>query len=240
MDYAMSAMEQTELYCSAHPGSPSAVRRPRLLVRGELWIALLGPSVEEGIVGIGPTIAAALRAFDAQYLAGLRPPTATADKIGAQRRPQNAFGAGRRAYRIAKSDSNPRADASGLPGRREDSSNRLSNSGSLIRVEKRERKLPEDFHNCSDTVMRTTGQKRIHQGGMLMGTARRERRRWRTTKPKRRSRQSSKSPEAWQPEIMNGDESAEAEVIDRLLLSSLRFWEVERDLIEERLEARGC
>ncbi|PYL44073.1 MAG: hypothetical protein DMF42_02250 [Verrucomicrobia bacterium] len=74
MDYAVAAMEQTELYCTAHPGSPSAVRRARLFFRGELWIALLGPSVEEGIVGIGPTVATALRAFDAQYLAGLRPP----------------------------------------------------------------------------------------------------------------------------------------------------------------------
>jgi hypothetical protein len=39
---------------------------------------------------------------------------------------------------------------------------------------------------------------------------------------------------------MHDDESAQAEEIDRLLLSSLRFWEVERDLIEERLEAKGC
>jgi hypothetical protein len=38
---------------------------------------------------------------------------------------------------------------------------------------------------------------------------------------------------------MNGDESAEAEETDRLLLSSLRYWEVERDLIEERLGARS-
>ena len=67
-----------ELYCRAHAGSPSAVRRPRLFIRGELWIALLGPSVEEGIVGIGPSVVAALRAFDAQYLAGLRPPSQAA------------------------------------------------------------------------------------------------------------------------------------------------------------------
>jgi hypothetical protein len=32
------------------------------------------------------------------------------------------------------------------------------------------------------------------------------------------------------------DESAQDEEIDRLLLSSLRYWEVEHDLIEERLE----
>ena len=79
MDYALAAMEQMELYCEAHPGSPAAVRRPRLFVRGELWIALLGQSVEEGIVGIGPTVTAALRAFDAQYLAGLRPSAEATD-----------------------------------------------------------------------------------------------------------------------------------------------------------------
>ena len=67
-------MERMDLYCAAHPGSPSAARQPRLVYRGQLWIALLGPSVEEGIVGIGPTVEAALRAFDAQYLAGLCPP----------------------------------------------------------------------------------------------------------------------------------------------------------------------
>jgi hypothetical protein len=66
-------MERMELYCAAHPGSPSAVRRPRLMVRGHLWVALLGPSVEEGIVGIGSTVEGALRAFDLQYFAGIRP-----------------------------------------------------------------------------------------------------------------------------------------------------------------------
>jgi hypothetical protein len=61
-------------YCEAHPGSPAAVRRPQLFIRTGVWVALLGPSVEEGIVGIGSTVEAALRAFDVQYLAGLRPP----------------------------------------------------------------------------------------------------------------------------------------------------------------------
>jgi len=75
LDSTMAAIERMELYCAAHPGSPSAARRPQLLYRGQLWIALLGPSVEEGIVGLGQTVEAALRAFDAQYLAGLRPPS---------------------------------------------------------------------------------------------------------------------------------------------------------------------
>src|SRR5205807_3609501 len=56
LDSTRAAMERMELYCAAHPGSPSAALRPRLLHRSQLWIALLGPSVEEGIVGIGPTV----------------------------------------------------------------------------------------------------------------------------------------------------------------------------------------
>src|SRR5439155_19625803 len=85
-DYASAAIEQMELYCAARPGSPSAVRRPRLFFRSELWIALLGPSIEEGIVGIGSTIAAALRAFDTQYLAGIRPPVEAVGSGRAARR----------------------------------------------------------------------------------------------------------------------------------------------------------
>jgi hypothetical protein len=72
-----------------------------------------------------------------------------------------------------------------------------------------------------------------------MGTARKARRRWRTPKSERKSQPSSKRSEGWRPRIMNGDEPAEAEETDRLLLSSLRYWEVERDLIEERLAARS-
>jgi len=57
------------------------------------------------------------------------------------------------------------------------------------------------------------------------------------SKSGRRSRQSNKRSETWRPEVIDGDESADTEKTDRLLLSSLRFWEVERDLIEERLAA---
>jgi hypothetical protein len=89
MDYALAAMEQMELYCQAHPGSPAAVRRPRLFVRGTLWIALLGPRVEEGIVGMWPTTGA-LRGFDAQYLAGLRPP---AEMVNDRRTTRSIFSA---------------------------------------------------------------------------------------------------------------------------------------------------
>ena len=74
-DPTLVAREEMQSYCLAHLGSPSAVRRPQLSSRGDLWIALLGPSVEKGIVGIGPSVEAALRAFDAQYLDFLEPAT---------------------------------------------------------------------------------------------------------------------------------------------------------------------
>src|SRR5919106_965694 len=75
LDHAAAAIEQMKHYCAEHPGSPAAVHHPELCFRGDLWIAQLGPSLNENIVGIGPTISAALRAFDAQYLG--RPPNET-------------------------------------------------------------------------------------------------------------------------------------------------------------------
>jgi hypothetical protein len=66
--------ERAELYFVAHPGSPSAVRRPRLFCQSGMWTALLGNSVRDGVAGFGPDVETALRAFDAQYLAALRPP----------------------------------------------------------------------------------------------------------------------------------------------------------------------
>jgi hypothetical protein len=113
-DYAATATEQMALYCAAHPGTPSEVRRPRLFVRNELWIALLGPSLEEGIVGIGPTVAAALRAFDTQYLAGLRPPIGVVKDLDALDRRLKKSGATRRRGRNSKSDLNSPAEVSGF------------------------------------------------------------------------------------------------------------------------------
>src|SRR6476620_11246589 len=111
MDYAAAATEQMELYCATHPGTPSAVRRPRLVFRSELWIALLGPSIEQGIVGIGPTVEVALRAFDTQYLAGLRSPVKAVDTVGALRRPDAAT---QRSYRNLKSVSKSGMQVSSL------------------------------------------------------------------------------------------------------------------------------
>jgi hypothetical protein len=70
----IAARQRAELYYELHPGSPSAVRLPKLFARSGVWVALLGRSVRDGIAGFGPTIEAALRAFDAQYIQTLQPP----------------------------------------------------------------------------------------------------------------------------------------------------------------------
>jgi hypothetical protein len=70
----IAAEERAELYFAAHPGSPSAARRPQLFRKSGMWVALLGSNIQTGLAGFGPNVESALRAFDAQYLAALRPP----------------------------------------------------------------------------------------------------------------------------------------------------------------------
>ena len=68
----VAAQQRADIYCELHPGSPSAIRSPKLFVRSGTWVALLGKSLRNGIAGFGPTVEAALRAFDAEYMNSLR------------------------------------------------------------------------------------------------------------------------------------------------------------------------
>jgi len=74
VDQTLVAMQEMERYCSTHPNSPAAIHHPRLSIRGRTFVALLGPSIEEGTAGFGDTVQAALRAFDLQYSRSLTPP----------------------------------------------------------------------------------------------------------------------------------------------------------------------
>ena len=73
VDQTLMTIQEMERYCLAHPNSPAAIRHPRLSIRGQTFVALLGPSIEEGIAGFGDTVQAALRAFDLQYSRSLTP-----------------------------------------------------------------------------------------------------------------------------------------------------------------------
>jgi hypothetical protein len=79
-------------------------------------------------------------------------------------------------------------------------------------------------------------QQELTRGEQLMGATRAKRSRWRTLKFKRRPKKLSKHLQVSPPDMMD-DDVAQTEEVDRLVLSSLRFWEVERDLIEERMAA---
>jgi hypothetical protein len=87
--------------------------------------------------------------------------------------------------------------------------------------------------------MRTHQQEGLTREEPLMGATKPKPAKWQTLKFKRRPRKLSKRSDTSWPETMDGDESVEAKKLDRLLMSSLKFWEVERDLIEERITAMG-
>ena len=72
-----------------------------------------------------------------------------------------------------------------------------------------------------------------------MRAGRLRRRRLGTSRSKGRLRKSSKSSSASPRAIADDHETAQVEPTHSLLLSSLRFWEVERDLIEERTATFG-
>jgi hypothetical protein len=70
---------------------------------------------------------------------------------------------------------------------------------------------------------------------MVTGAARRRRGRWRaksTPKLQKAAKDSGRR-------MIELDDSVNGEPPDRLLLSALKYWEVERDLIEERLATRS-
>ena len=69
---------------------------------------------------------------------------------------------------------------------------------------------------------------------MVTGAARRGRGRWRRVKSRRKLERTAKN-QGRKTMVTNG--SVGCDPPDRLLLSALKYWEVERDLIEERLTA---
>jgi hypothetical protein len=70
-----------------------------------------------------------------------------------------------------------------------------------------------------------------------MGAPRTSRTRSRNTKFRRRRRSSAKVSGKLPPPMIANEETTDVERTPSLLFSSLRYWEVERDLIDERLAA---
>jgi hypothetical protein len=70
----IKANHELEEYCALHPGSPVAVRRPRISIRNGMWVAALGNSSAGQMIASGKKLSAVLEAFDRVYLSNLRPP----------------------------------------------------------------------------------------------------------------------------------------------------------------------
>jgi len=70
-----------------------------------------------------------------------------------------------------------------------------------------------------------------------MGAGRTTRTRSRNAKPRRRRRSSAKLSVKLRPLMIANEEAKDVEQTPSLLFSSLRYWEVERDLIDECLAA---
>lgn len=68
---------------------------------------------------------------------------------------------------------------------------------------------------------------------MVTGAARRGRGRWRRAKSTRKLEKGA--PKNHARNTMAGNDSVGGDPPDKLLLSALKYWEVERDLIEERI-----
>jgi len=72
---------------------------------------------------------------------------------------------------------------------------------------------------------------------MVTGGARRRRRTWRRAKSRSKLERAAKDPERDTSALAD---SRDIDQPDRLLLSALKYWEIERDLIEERLDTRSA
>jgi len=72
---------------------------------------------------------------------------------------------------------------------------------------------------------------------MVTGAGQRRRGRWRRAKSRRKLEKAAKDSRHG---ALAPDEALHHDQPDRLLLSALHYWEVERDLIEERLATRSA
>src|SRR6476660_4237393 len=81
------------------------------------------------------------------------------------------------------------------------------------------------------------GQREQKERTMVTGAARRGRGRWKRVKSRRKLERTAKNQGE---KTLERDEPLQGDQADRLLLSALKYWEVERDLIEERLDMRSA
>jgi hypothetical protein len=60
--------EDVEDFLETHPRSPAAQLRPKLGVVGSVWLAYIGPKLQPGTSGLGPTPREALENFNLRFM----------------------------------------------------------------------------------------------------------------------------------------------------------------------------
>lgn len=60
--------EDVEQYLEEHPTSPAARLRPQMAVKRNVWLAFIGPQLQEGAAGIGDSPCEALEDFNRHFM----------------------------------------------------------------------------------------------------------------------------------------------------------------------------
>ena len=60
--------EDVEAFLETHPRSPTAQLRPKFGVVGNVWLAYIGPKLQLGTSGLGPTPRDALEDFNLRFM----------------------------------------------------------------------------------------------------------------------------------------------------------------------------
>jgi hypothetical protein len=60
--------EDVEEYLENHPRSPAARLRPKIGMAGDVWMAFIGPELQEGASGLGQTPRDALEDFNRHFM----------------------------------------------------------------------------------------------------------------------------------------------------------------------------
>src|SRR5215470_17181591 len=60
--------EDVEDFLETHPRSPAAQLRPKFGVVGSVWLAYIGPKLQRGTSGLGPTPRDALEVFNLRFM----------------------------------------------------------------------------------------------------------------------------------------------------------------------------
>jgi hypothetical protein len=78
ISWAVDAVKQEYLSAAYEQQRPSVLFRPKIMVDGTAWCALLGADLQSGVAGFGDTPAAAMSAFDQAFWKGRTPAAAQA------------------------------------------------------------------------------------------------------------------------------------------------------------------